>query len=119
MNKIQGVWARCFDDMIIYEINDTLEDIQRVVDGHFEVVRLWDGIVLLCKEDGRIDGYSKLNMSIFRDRNNPHDSFWIFGDAFFCAEQEGPDGGEFVSLSDEQLQSLRDYAAYWYEEELK
>lgn len=77
----------------VKEIKGTLESMQKIVGGYIECVGVFDNILCVCNEEGkllRLPPNFILNGDI------------IVGDVFFCA------GGEedFESLDDEQIQTI-------------
>ena len=76
------------------EIQNDLEGIQTEVEGLFECVYLDDNCIAVVNEEGKINGL-ELNRRIGNDI--------IAGPFFICGDSEG---GEFVSLTDEQLKSF-------------
>ena len=84
-------------DPYVKVIHNDLRGIQDVVGGFFEVVRYIDGIVMVCNDEGKVWGMPYN----FTYRNDD-----IVGPVFFCGEKLGPDGGEFCSLSAEQLRTV-------------
>lgn len=73
------------------EINNDLKGIQAEVEGLFECVYLDDNCIAVVNEEGKINGM-ELNRRIGNDI--------IAGPFFICGDSEE---GEFVSLTDEQL----------------
>lgn len=69
------------------------KEIQKLVGGFFEVVRLPDGILLIVNEEGRIRNLP-LNLTIA--------DYPFYGDVFFCSSIED----EMVGLTDYQMESL-------------
>ena len=80
----------------VADIENELTVFQKLVGGYIEVVRLDDDILLICNEEGKIQGLQP-NFSVGRDV--------IVGTAVFVAF----DGEEdFTSLSDNQIMSVMD-----------
>lgn len=78
----------------IKDIENTLEALKSLVDGYIEVVRLEDNILLICNEEGKIQGLPP-NFSTGRDV--------IVGTAVFVSF----DGKEdFTDLDDWQIENL-------------
>jgi len=74
-------------------IPNTLEAMQELVGGYIETVTLEDGLVLVCNEEGRMNGLSP-NASI--TTRYGHQS--IYGDFFICRGE----GEEFAGLRNSQ-----------------
>ena len=64
-------------------ISDNLENLQRFVGGPIEVFQLTTDFVIICNENGKIDGQSKYNCTIIGEQ--------LFGPLIFC----GVDGEDF------------------------
>ena len=79
------------------DIEDKLEEFQKIVDGLIEVTydRMLPGCVIVCNEEGKI---SNLPMNRFVGPDI------IFGTFFVCGE----DGEEFCSLTDAQVKEARE-----------
>jgi hypothetical protein len=73
------------------EIQNNLEGIQAEVEGMFECVYLNDNCIAVVNEEGKINGM-ELNRRMGNDI--------IAGTFFICGDSEE---GEFVSLTDEQI----------------
>jgi len=76
------------------EIHNDLEGIQAEVEGLFECVYLDGNCIAVVNEEGKINGM-ELNRRIGNDI--------IAGPFFICSDSED---GEFVSLSDEQMEKF-------------
>lgn len=77
----------------ITEIENTLEDVQKVVGGYLEIVPsqlALEKIAVICNEEGLLIGLEP-NMRIGHNI--------VVGNILFT----GVDGGEFCSLTDEQI----------------
>lgn len=74
------------------EINNDLEGIQGEVEGLFECIYLDDNCILICNEEGKLNGM-ELNRRVGND---------IIADPFFIAGDSCD--GEFISLTDEQIE---------------
>ena len=77
----------------VKEIKGTLESMQKIVGGYIECVGVFDNILCVCNEEGKL---LRLPPNFILNGNI------IVGDVFFCA------GGEedFESLDDEQIQTI-------------
>ena len=80
---------------IVAEIENTLEAQQAEVGGYIEVLRIAEGIVLVCNEDGR-----RLIMDVLGTVNG----FEIVGAAFFARVDIN---GETVALSDDDVEMIK------------
>lgn len=79
------------------EIEDTLEAKQALVDGLIEVVYVSDGLLLICNEEGKLDGLLP---------NLVFDFDYIAGDCFFIGDDY--ENGDFKSLTDEQIEEVKE-----------
>ncbi len=77
----------------VVEIEDKLEVYQRIVGGHIEVFPLWDGILCICNEEGKLNGMLP-NIMYGREI--------ICGDIIFISAR----GEDFMGLSDVQIDML-------------
>lgn len=76
------------------EIPNTLEALQGIVGGYIETVWLRDNCVLVCNEEGKLQGLPP--------------NFLLMGDLIVgTAVLAGVDGEEFCSLTDEQVQRIK------------
>ena len=73
-------------------INNDLEGIQGEVEGLFECIYLDDNCILVCNEEGKLNGM-ELNRRVGND---------IIAGPFFIAGDSCD--GEFISLTDEQVE---------------
>lgn len=64
-------------------ISDNLENLQRFVGGPIEVFPIATDFVIICNENGKIDGQSKYNCTVTGEP--------LFGPLIFC----GVDGEDF------------------------
>lgn len=74
------------------KINNDLEGIQGEVEGLFECIYLDDNCILVCNEEGKLNGM-ELNRRVGND---------IIAGPFFIAGDSCD--GEFISLTDEQVE---------------
>jgi len=80
------------------EIPNTLEDMQKLVDGSIEPFYPFEEeVCIVCNEEGKINGMLP-NRAVYDDDHNMVDV--IFGPCFICDCQ----GENFASLSDEQIE---------------
>lgn len=81
------------------QVYNRLEELQQLVGGYIEVMPLSDGVVLVCNEEGKIDG-SKENRTLKMADGSVLDT--IFGTFFLCRTE----GEEFASLEDADVKKL-------------
>lgn len=79
------------------EIEDTLEAKQALVDGLIEVVYVSDGLLLICNEEGKLDGLLP---------NLVFEFDYIAGDCFFIGDDY--ENSDFKSLTDEQIEEVKE-----------
>lgn len=77
----------------IKEIEGSLHEMQELVGGHIECLRITDEIICVLNEEGRI---KKLPINFMFGKHV------IFGDVFFCSE----DFEDFCGLTDEQAKLI-------------
>lgn len=80
-------------DPEVVEIKDELKVYQEIVGGHIEVIPLWDNILCICNEDGKMLGLFP-NFKYYNDI--------VVGDVIFISAS----GEDFVGLSDIQIDML-------------
>ena len=80
-------------DPEVVEINDELSVYQEIVGGYIEVFPLWDDILCICNEEGKLNGMLP-NFTFYSDV--------ICGDVIFVSAR----GEDFVGLSDLQIDFL-------------
>ena len=86
------------------EIQNELEEIQKIVGGFIEIVRMHDDLVMVVNEEGLL-----LDLPYNFD-------YWgdsIVGTVIFCGETLGEDGGELCDLTDEQIMYLKGWTFWW------
>jgi hypothetical protein len=77
----------------VREIPNGLEASQKIVGGYIEIIRLHDDVILVCNEEGKLDGLPPNRMiPEYRD---------IIMGTFFLTYDD--DEGNFTSLTDEQI----------------
>lgn len=81
----------------IMNIENTLDDKQKLVGGLIEVVGLTEDILLVCNEEGKLDNLLP-NLMFNYD--------YIAGDCFFVGDDYK--NGDFKSLTDEQIEEIQD-----------
>lgn len=74
----------------VKEIKGTLENIQKIVGGYIECFPLFENVLCVCNEEGKLRKLPP-NFKFCGDV--------VVGDVFFCAGVEE----EFVSLSNDQI----------------
>ena len=79
-------------------IPNELGVMQQLVDGYIEIITLLDDLVIICNDEGRINGMKK-NFRI--DALND----FVFGPALFV----GADGEEFCSIKEEHEKLIKDF----------
>ena len=92
--KIEVIVYRVDAEPVVEEHEDTLESWQSIVGGYIELVPLPDGLLLLCNEEGKLDG--------LRYNRTVPDIDDILGDFFVCRS----DGDEFASVQPGDLATL-------------
>ena len=97
-NKLRVVMVEPGKPAYETEIENTLETEQRAVGGYIEVLPLSDGKLLICNEEGKLNGMQG-NRRIGND---------VIAGPFFIV---GNNGDEFRSLTDEEVkESLKRFA---------
>jgi len=100
-NKIKVLYIPADGEATAREIGNHLLDMWDLVGGYIEVVRPFDDdVALVCNEEGKIDGLQP-NLVVNGEV--------IVGNVFLCRTELGPEGEEFASLTDEQVE--------WYKHE--
>lgn len=78
----------------VREIIGTLENIQKIVGGYIECFPVFDNVLCVCNEEGKLLGLpANFKFGSFGNDDT------IVGDVFFCAVVED----EFASLSGKQV----------------
>lgn len=92
---------------IITDLDNTLEAKQEVVGGYIETVYPFpDNVVLICNEEGKLNG-SPLNRAVVDRDNNIVDI--ISGTFIVVGIPADPEMEDFVSLTPEQIDTYSDY----------
>jgi hypothetical protein len=81
----------------IVEIDNSLEAMQKVVGGYIQSVPLFDGIFLICNEEGKLGGLPHNFILNSADE--------VVGTAFFA----GDAGEDFAAISDVEIAKVCDY----------
>lgn len=92
-NKIRILVVEPFKEPYIQEVNDNLEDLQNIVKGNIENLKLESNINLICNEYGKIKNL-EFNRVIKDD---------VICGTFFIAAQEE----KLTSLTKEQIQKYK------------
>lgn len=95
MNKLTIMVVEPQGNGEIRTIDNTLQNLQEIVGGHIEVIRLESDLLLICNEEGKLMGLSP-NRKVGNDM--------IVGTFFVCKD----DGEDFGSLTDTDIQILRE-----------
>lgn len=77
----------------IEEIENTLQALQKLVGGYIETVTLHNDVVLICNEEGKLQGLPQ-NFGIGGDV--------IVGTAVFVSHKDG----DFIDLNDWQIEDV-------------
>ena len=78
-------------------IENTLENLQRIVGGYIETLSLQDGILIICNEEGKLRGL-KANLRIGRDE--------IVGNLIICGVK-GDDFGDIPIEMEDWMKMVR------------
>lgn len=86
------------------EINDSLESMQKIVDGLIQAIYPFDRpeIALICNEEGKLN-HLPLNRALFDKDGNIVDI--VAGTFFLCSAPA--DSENFESLTDEQIEKYK------------
>lgn len=87
-----------YEEPVVKEIGNTLEDMQKYVMGHIETVTLSNTAVLVCNEDGKLADFTPNR--ILKIGHNQEIQDIIRGDFFICGWAED----EFCDISDEDIE---------------
>lgn len=88
------------------EIDNTLESLQREVEGYIEAIYPFEEeVCLVCNEEGKMNGM-ELNRAIYGEHGLIVDI--IAGPAFLC----GCSGEDFSSLNEKQVQKYQEMFYY-------
>ncbi len=94
MKKVKVIHITLDSDPLVIEIDPTLEQMQSLVGGLIDIVRLrQDGLMLCCNDEGKLLGLP-LTVSIWEGRD------FIAGDCFLFRDDEE---GEMVSVTKEDI----------------
>ena len=81
----------------VTEISDELSALQRCVGGYIEVVGNGDGTLIICNEEGKLQG--------LEGNRRIHDGMSIIAGTFFVV---GDDGEDFRSLTESEVMRYMD-----------
>ena len=81
----------------VTEIEDELSALQRAVGGYIEVVGNGDGTLIVCNEEGKLEG--------LEGNRRIHDGMSIIAGTFFVV---GEDGEDFRSLTESEVTRYMD-----------
>lgn len=84
-----------YEEPVVQEINNSLEDMQRYVMGYIETVTLSETAMLVCNEEGKLAGFTPNRILKIGSSQDV-----IRGDFFIC----GWSGDEFCDISDEDIE---------------
>ena len=85
---------------VVKEIEDTLDAMQKEVDGYIEALYPFEeNVALICNEEGKLHGLP-LNRALRDEDGKIYDI--IAGTFFLCAAP--PDQENFASLSDDEIE---------------
>ncbi len=79
------------------KVENDLKSLQALVGGYIEIVRLKNGLLLVCNEEGKLNN-SYFNFSTQWDQ--------IFGNVFFCRSN---DEGDFISVEPEGFDLIQQW----------
>ena len=88
-------------------ISNRLESLQNRVGGYIETVSVFRDVVMICNEEGKL---KHMPINFFAKANGYVDA--IVGPAIFCRTN----GWEFTSIEDEDIEMIKEVAA-WKEED--
>ena len=91
----------------IKEIENKLEVLQGTVGGWIEVLPLEEGICLICNEEGKLD-----QLPLNRGLHNEEGELWEIIAGTFIVVGEDIEKGEFISLTDEQAEYIKEKFYY-------
>lgn len=84
---------------VMTEIENTLDDMQKFVDGDIEVINITDKILLVCNEEGKMRG---LPPAAFIVRNQQMQDV-IVGNFFLCREN----GEDMASIQETDIEDFK------------
>ncbi len=84
-----------YEEPVVKEISNTLDDMQRYVMGYIETVTLSETAILVCNEEGKLRDFTPNRILKIWENQDV-----IRGDFFIC----GWSGDEFCDISDEDVE---------------
>lgn len=84
-----------YEEPVVQEISNSLEDMQRYVMGYIETVTLSETAMLVCNEEGKLSGFTPNRVLKIGSSQDV-----IRGDFFIC----GWSGDEFCDISDDDVE---------------
>ena len=104
MAKIRAIIKRADEQYgHVTNISSTLKNLQKIVEGPIEMVKVTDDTALICNEEGKLNGL-RLNRAIYSapdDNGEKQIKEIIAGSFFICAAPV--DSENYQSLSEKQL----------------
>lgn len=86
------------------QIKNELEKLQEIVEGNIETVHIADGIILICNEEGKLNGMQpSIFLPMYRDV--------VYGPVLIVGENEA--GDDFDSLSEKDLNLVYQLIGSW------
>ena len=95
--KLTVVMVKPHKTPYVTEITDELSALQRCVGGYIEVVGNGDGTLIICNEEGKLQG--------LEGNRRIHDGMSIIAGTFFVV---GDDGENFRSLTESEVMRYMD-----------
>ena len=84
-----------YEEPVVQEISNSLEDMQKYVMGYIETVTLSETAMLVCNEEGKLAGFTPNRILKIGSSQDV-----IRGDFFIC----GWSGDEFCDISDDDVE---------------
>mgnify|MGYP004688459185 CR=1 FL=1 len=79
----------------VIDVENTLEALQKAVGGYLEAVRVGNGVIMLCDEEGRMKG-SPYNFDLGSEK--------IVGNVIFTNNDDSKE--DFADLDDKQIETV-------------
>ena len=96
IKRLKVIFKEVGKDPVVMEIDDTLEDKQKLVGGLIEVVPYKDNLLLVCNEEGKLENL-KPNLQFDYD--------YIAGNCFIVGDDYENSG--FKSIEDNQIEDIK------------
>lgn len=107
--RIKVVYVRIASQPKVITIDNSLETMQKLVDGMIECLEPWsDQVSIICNEEAILEGKS-FNRLISSDRWESDFEIGVFGDFLICSFD---DEGDFSSLSERQIETYTKMFSY-------